>query len=253
MTDPGARVRYLCRDDGVATIELCDAAERNALSESFVAELERALGELAADERARVCVLRGLPEVFCAGGHQDMLVSLSEGAVTPADLVLTRAVLEIPVPTVAAMEGHAVGGGLVLGVACDLVLAARESRYGASFMNMGFTPGMGATALLARALGEHRAAEMMYSGRFFRGNELVHSGMNYVLPRPEVLPKAMDVAQRIAEKPRHALALLKRTLSLGKRLDFERARTVESLMHEICFARPETKELIAANYVGGTK
>jgi polyketide biosynthesis enoyl-CoA hydratase PksI len=141
----------------------------------------------------------------------------------------------------------------VLGVASDIVLAARESRYGASFMNMGFTPGMGATALFARALGEHRAAEMMFTGRFFRGRELEPSGINYVLPRAEVLPKAMDLAASIAEKPRHALTLLKRTLSLGKRLEFERARTVESFMHEICFARPETKELIAADYVGGEK
>jgi polyketide biosynthesis enoyl-CoA hydratase PksI len=159
----------------------------------------------------------------------------------------------VPIPTIAAMAGHAVGGGLIFGLACDLALLGRESRYGCSFMNMGFTPGMGTTQLLARSVGEHRAAEMMYGGQFFKGAELVGSGVNYVLPRAEVLARALELAQRIAEKPRGSLVLLKRTLSLPKRLAFEQARTLESMMHEISFGQPETAALIEDNFAGGTE
>jgi polyketide biosynthesis enoyl-CoA hydratase PksI len=235
--------------DGIVVLHLCDELDRNALSEPFVVELTAALEAVGTDPKAKVCVVRGLDDVFCSGGRKDMLRELAAGRVAASDIMLTRAVLEVPIPTIAAMAGHAVGGGLILGLGCDLVVMARESRYGCSFMNMGFTPGMGTTLLLGQALGEHRAAEMMYGGQFFRGSHFAHgTGVNYVLPRAEVLGKAMGLAQRIAEKPRHALTLLKRTLSLAKRTAFERARTVESMMHEICFSRPETAELIEDNY-----
>jgi polyketide biosynthesis enoyl-CoA hydratase PksI len=244
-----ARITGTRDADGIVVLHLCDETDRNALSEPFVAELSAALQAVGTDPKAKVCLVRGLSDVFCSGGRKDMLRELAAGRVAATDIMLTRAVLEVPIPTIAAMEGHAVGGGLILGLSCDLVLMARESRYGCSFMNMGFTPGMGTTLLLARAVGEHRAAEMMYGGQFFRGTHFAHgTGVNYVLPRVEVLSKAQELAQRIAEKPRHALELLKRSLSLGKRTAFEQARTVESMMHEICFARPETAELIEDNY-----
>ncbi|MBW2528594.1 MAG: enoyl-CoA hydratase/isomerase family protein [Deltaproteobacteria bacterium] len=247
MTD--SRIRLERDDDGVAVLTMQDEAESNALSEPFIEQLLAALEQVGADSGARVCVLRGLEEVFCAGGHKDMLAELAAGRVAASDIMVTRAIIEVPIPTIAAMEGHAVGGGLILGLACDIALLGRESRYGCSFMNMGFTPGMGTTRLLQDAVGEHRAAEMMFGGQFFRGSHFeTCSGINYVLPKHRVWPKALSVAGRIAEKPRHALELLKRSLSLRKRLLFEEARTMESMMHEICFARPETAQLIEENY-----
>jgi polyketide biosynthesis enoyl-CoA hydratase PksI len=254
MTAPNGPLIAGSRDaDGVVVLHLCDAEGRNGLSESFVHELTAALAAVGEDAKARVCVLRGLDDVFCSGGRKEMLRELAAGRIAASDIMLTRAVLEVPIPTIAAMAGHAVGGGLIFGLACDLALLGRESRYGCSFMNMGFTPGMGTTQLLARSVGEHRAAEMMYGGQFFKGAELVGSGVNYVLPRAEVLARALELAQRIAEKPRGSLVLLKRTLSLPKRLAFEQARTLESMMHEISFGQPETAALIEDNFAGGTE
>jgi len=142
-----------------------------------------------------------------------------------------------------------VGGGLALGLCCDLVLMARESRYGCSFMNMGFTPGMGITRLLQLAVGEYMANEMMYGGQFFKGAHFETSaGINYVLPQAKVERKALQLARRIAEKPRAALVTLKSYLSLPRRQAFEETRTIESFMHQLCFARPETAERIRENY-----
>lgn len=242
-------VQTMRPEEGIAVVHLRDAEGKNALSAEMVDQLLPQLWHVAGDPEVRVCILSGLPEVFCSGAAKEMLRDLLDRRVAPTDIMLTRAVLEIPVPTIAAMEGHAVGGGLILGLCCDIAIMAHESRYGCSFMNLGFTPGMGTTRLLQRSVGEHLAAEMMFGGQYFRGSHFTGRGPNYVLPRTQVMPKAEAVARRIAEKPRNALTLLKRSLSLEKRLAFEDARTTEAMMHEICFARPETAALVEEQFV----
>ena len=241
-------------DDGVAVLWLHDEINNNAFTESFVDVMLLQLQEVAQDPSVKVCVFRGLPNVFCAGAHKDLLLELARGSSLPTDIKLSGALLDVPVPTIAAMEGHAVGGGLSLGLCCDMVLMARESRYGCSFMNMGFTPGMGITRLLQDAVGEHIAAEMMFGGQMFKGSHFEQrSKINYVLPKAQVLRKAMSVARRIAEKPRGSVELLKRSLSVRRRQAFEEARTVEAMMHKLSFADPETKRRIQENYARSRK
>ncbi len=243
------KVTLECDEDGVATLTLNDAAGNNALSVACVEALLSRFAELSADTAAKVCLIKGSADVFCSGGDKAMLLGLARGEISTTDIMLTRALLEVPIPTIAVMEGHAVGGGLILGLSADMALMARQSRYGCSFLNMGFTPGMGTTRLLAQAVGELIAAEMMYGGQFFRGSYFEgRSAINYILPRAQVAHKAEQLAARIAEKPRVALELLKRSLSLPKRQAFEEARTSESLMHEICFSRREIVEMIEENY-----
>jgi polyketide biosynthesis enoyl-CoA hydratase PksI len=194
-------------------------------------------------------VLAGLPEVFSSGGSLGMLQALARGEVAPTDIVLGRALLDLPVPAIAAMEGHAIGGGLALGLAADLVIIARESRYGASFMNMGFTPGMGITRLLGHVVSPAIAAELLFAGEAKKGAWFEgRSGFNAILPRAEVLPHARSLAARIAEKPRLSLELLKRTLTLGRRQAFEETHTLESLMHRLSFAGPSVLSRIEEHH-----
>ncbi len=236
-------------DEGVAVIHMRDADNKNAFSAPFVEALTGCLDRVSTDPKSKVCVIQGLDKVFCAGGDQSVLTSLAEGKMAPYDLRLTRAVLEVPVPTIAAMAGHAVGGGLVFGLSCDVVLLGQESRYGCNFMDLGFTPGMGTTRLLQLSMGEYIAAEMMFGAQYFKGRHFEgRAQINYVLPKAEVLEQAMRVAARMADKPRFALELLKRTLAGPRRRAFEDARTTESLMHEICFSQPETLQRIQENY-----
>ncbi len=236
-------------DQGIVTLTMQDRKGNNALGVEFVEALFEELHKLSNNRDAKVCIVKGLEDVFCAGGDQEMLLDLADGNVAPTDIMLSRAMLEVPIPTIAAMEGHAVGGGLALGLCCDIVLMAKESRYGCSFMNMGFTPGMGTTRLLQYAVGEFIAAEMMYGGEFFRGSHFEkNSNINYILPRKKIMRKATQIARRIAEKPRFALELLKNDLSIPKRRAFEESRIHEAAMHQICFSEPETIKLIKENY-----
>jgi polyketide biosynthesis enoyl-CoA hydratase PksI len=238
-----------CASDGVATIEMRDAAGKNAMSAPFVAALLDSFRQVAARDDLKVAVLLGLPEVFSSGASREVLEALVAGAIAPSDLLLSKALLDLPIPTIAAMEGHALGGGLALGLCADIALIARESRYGCPFMNLGFTPGMGITRLLEQVVSPAIAHEMLYAGEPLKGIHFAgRSGFNYILPRAEVRPKALELAARIAEKPRVALATLKRALSLPKRQAFESTRTVEALMHEVTFAQPDVRRLVEEHF-----
>jgi polyketide biosynthesis enoyl-CoA hydratase PksI len=245
------RIIYLQTDgSGIVTIMLADRENRNAFSERFVEELKECLDAAADEPSTKVVVLRGLPDVFAAGASREMLGRLARGEIPPTDIVLTKSLLDVPVPTVSAMEGHATGGGLALGFAADIIVCAKESRYGASFMNLGFTPGMGITGLLEHALSPAVAHELLYTGEFRKGSELGERGqLNHVLPRSQVLDKAYDIASQIADKPRKSLELLKRTLSIGRRQKFEESRTVEALMHAITFSQRDVVDRIEREYV----
>jgi polyketide biosynthesis enoyl-CoA hydratase PksI len=234
---------------GIATVSLDDIAGQNAMSEAFVTQLLERLSEIAVAPQIKVVVLKGLPEVFSGGASLELLEDLVRGRVAPSDILLPRAILDLPVPAIAAMEGHAIGGGFALGLCADLVLIARESRYGCSFINMGFTPGMGTTRLLEHVVTPAIAHEMLFTGQAFKGAHFEgRGGFNYILPRIQVLPKAYELAARIAEKPRATVELLKRALSLGRRQVFEATRTVETFMHQICFAQTDIARLIEKNY-----
>ena len=231
-------------EDGVGVLALQDAESRNALDDAVVRQLEEGLANLGENPAVNVVVLEGLPEVFCSGASRDLLRALADGTRRPTELLLPRRILAVPVPVIAAMQGHAIGGGLAYGICADIVLVARESRYGLTFMNFGFTPGMGTTRLLEQFVSPAIAHEMMYSGHTFKGSHFEgRSGFNYVLPQAEVVSKAHDIAQRIAEKPRPALEALKRTLSLAKRELFEQAYTLETLMHQVTFGSEVSRRL----------
>jgi len=172
--------------------------------------------------------------MFSSGAPRVLLEQLAQGALEPHDIQLPRALLTCPVPVIGAMTGHAIGGGFALGLAADIVLIARECRYGFSFMDLGFTPGMGVTRLCEHVLSPALAHELIYTGELRRGAELAASGgINYVLPAAAVRARAMDVARRIAGKPRAALEALKRTLTLPRRRLFEETITLETLMHQV--------------------
>jgi polyketide biosynthesis enoyl-CoA hydratase PksI len=235
--------------DGLAEIALIDAVGRNALSEELVAELLEKLDRVSCDPNVNVVVLRGQSDVFCSGAPRRLLLDLVSGKTAPVDIVLSKRMLDLPVPVIAAMEGHAVGGGLALGLCADIVLLAEESRYGCNFMDMGFTPGMGITRLLEHVLSPALAFELMMTGELRRGVTFKgNSGINYVLPRSEIWLRAQDLALRIAEKPRKALTMLKRTLSLPRRQAFEATFTLETLMHEVSFAAPDARQRIEDDY-----
>src|SRR5262249_18533138 len=114
--------------EGVVQLTLNDPEQQNRLSPTCCAELEEALAGLAADPDLKVVILAGLPEIFCAGATLETLQAVAAGTAAVADLELPRRLLDFPLPIIAALEGHAVGGGLVLALCCDMRVACESSR-----------------------------------------------------------------------------------------------------------------------------
>lgn len=235
--------------DGVAEIVLADPATGNALGEAMVHAITAAFEAAGRDRSTHAVLLTSEGDSFSSGAPAALLTAFADGTLQPADIRLPRVLLDCPVPVVAAMDGHAVGGGFALGLAADLVVLARECRYGFTFMNMGFTPGMGTTALAEHVLSPAVAHELLYTGELRRGDAFVSSGVNAVLPRGDVRAHARDLAARIAEKPRPALEILKRTLTLPRRRAFDAALTLESLMHQVTLGAPGAADTIRTTYV----
>ena len=236
-------------EESVALLEMNDAETENRLSERLCRELSEALSALALDTSIRALVLRGTRRVFCAGATIEALRRIAGGEIEVRDLTLARQILQFPVPVIGAVDGHAVGGGLVVALCCDITVACENSRYGVNFTELGFTPGMGATALLPALAGSQFAAEMMLTAKFYKGRELKHRNVfTHVVPSNEVMPLASEIAGRIATKPRHVLELLKETLALPRLSALDLAVSRESLMHRICFGRLETARLIDDAY-----
>ncbi len=247
----GDRVQSSEPHPGIAVLTMDDETGNNIFTESFIHDFLEAFDMVENEIDPSVLIIRGNDKVFCGGADKQTLLDLCDGKVVVKDMALSERVVNAEFPVIAAVEGHGVGGGLALALCCDITVFARESRYGAVFMNMGFTPGMGTTTLLPELMGQFIANEMMFSGKRFRGSELEGKGtnINYILPRKDVMKKAMDIALQIAEKNVKSLRILKYTVGLRKRQLLAQARMQEDLMHRISFGFAETKRTIEDMYL----
>jgi len=229
----------------IAVVELADRANSNLFTRELVHELFDAFRRLREAADVHVVVVHGYDSVFCAGGTQQELLGIVEGRVKFDDIPLYRLFLDCETPVIAAMQGHALGGGLAMGLFADVVMLAEESLYSLNFMKYGFTPGMGSTLVAPRKLGAALASEMFFSARGYHGGELRQRGVPFpVLKRQDVIPAAMRLAQEIAEKPLVSLKLLKRRLNADLAAELDAAIREEVGMHEISFAQPEVRRRI---------
>lgn len=225
-------VHLIDLEEGIVELAMRDAVGVNAMSARWVAALLEAYARIAAHPTARVVLLSGLPEIFCSGASRETLSDLLAGRLAPTELTLGRRLLELPLPVVAAAEGHAIGGGFALLVSADLAVIARESRYGANFTALGITPGMGMTRLLEQVVPPALARELLYTGDLRRGATFEGTGsFNGIVPRAEVRARGLVLARALAEKPRDTLIHLKRTLALPRIRAFDEASTHEARMH----------------------
>jgi enoyl-CoA hydratase/carnithine racemase len=164
---------------------------------------------------------------------------------------LPTLLLSIQVPTIAAMAGHAIGGGLIMGLWCDIPVLAEESMYGMNFMALGFTPGPGSILGLEDTLGAPLAHELVLTGRLVKGRELKMNGCplaHAIVPRAEVRTRALSIAQELADIPREALVLLKQVLAERRGRAFREVVKDEVAMQKTLFSSPVTRAEIAERY-----
>jgi len=243
MSDQAVETREI--EPGVVQITMQDRASKNTFSPALAEGLIGAFASVRDQARYKVVILTGYDSYFASGGTKEGLLLLSEGKGKFSDTDFYSLALNCPIPVIAAMQGHGVGGGFSLGMFADFPILSRESIYTTNFMKYGFTPGMGSTFVLPKKLGFSLAEEMMITARTYRGEDLQKRGIPFpVLPRAEVMDYALELARTIAEKPRVSLVTLKDHLVAPLREGLTRAINQELVMHEKTFHQPEVKERI---------
>lgn len=231
-------------EEHIAVITMQDRTNKNMLSDELYQGLIRIFAQIASDESIHAVVLTGYDNIFCMGGMKDNLEEIAEQKALCSDgTFVYRGLLSCPVPVVAAMQGHAFGGGLMLGMFADIIVMAEESIYSANFTRYGFTPGVGTTFILSQKLGDALAQEMMYTANEYQGSELKERGVTIQMrKRSEVLESAIEIARSLAKKPRNTLTTLKK--ELAKRVLTKLPQYIESevAMHQEIFGGSVAKE-----------
>jgi enoyl-CoA hydratase len=214
------------RHDRVLVLVLDDPQRRNALSRELVDEIVAACDGAEADPGIGALVVTGAPPAFCSGADVSSLAALSTAGGAPAgsdDSGTGGALLGIyegflrvlrsRLPTIAAVNGPAVGAGFNLALACDVRLAAESARFDARFLSLGLHPGGGHTWLLERAVGPQAAAAMVLFGEALDGRAAERTGLAWAcVPDADVLERAIRLAARAAEAPAELAATAKATL-----------------------------------------
>ncbi|MDQ1812390.1 polyketide synthase [Massilia sp. CCM 9210] len=245
MGDPIVEVRDL--EAGIVQVTMQDRVNKNTFTDGLIAGLTAAFAGIGARQDCKVVILTGYDSYFSSGGTQEGLRDLFEGKMKFTDKDLYSLALNCPIPVIAAMQGHGIGGGFVMGMFADFVILARESIYTANFMKYGFTPGMGSTFILPQKLGISLAGEMMLTASTYRGEELQKRGVPFpVVARDKVLEQALELARTLAEKPRFSLVTLKDHLVLPLRQQLAAFIEDEIAMHALTFHQPEVKQRIEA-------
>lgn len=250
----------LIRDGDVATLLFDDPERRNAMSRAMGEAFRDRIASLVRDEQLRAVVISGSGRAFSAGGDLDMLDRQAAlGASDPGRAWrgirdemasfyrLFLSVRELPCPTIAAIQGAAVGAGLCVALGCDLRYVAGEAQIGLNFARLGVHPGMAATWSLPRLVGPAQAAELLYTGRLIDGVEAHRIGLaNRVLPASEVLAAAQETAREIAANAPLAVRAIKRALARSEAAPLEDQLQFEATEQARSFETSDAREGLAA-------
>jgi enoyl-CoA hydratase len=238
-------------EDGVGIATFHRPKALNALNSATITELGQALEAVDADRSVRALVVTGSGEkAFVAGADIAEMAALSpleaRRFAERGERALAR--LEaLAVPTIAAVNGFALGGGCELAMACDLVYASDRARFGQPEVNLGLIPAFGGTQRLARRVGPARALEIILTGEMIDAAKAKEIGLALeVLPPDQLLPHALQIARKIASRAPAAVALAKRTLHAGLAVDTVTAGELERQAFSLLFGTEDTREGLKA-------
>jgi polyketide biosynthesis enoyl-CoA hydratase PksI len=241
------KLRWL--DGVIALIEMEDRVSKNRSSNEFMSGIDAAFRAIEANSQTRVVVITGYENYFCCGGTKTELLLVASRQAKFTDFAFYDQLLRCEIPVVAAIQGHAIGGGLVFGAYADVIVLAEECLYSTNFMQYGITPGIGATWVIPYKFGNTLGWEMLLTAKNYFGRELRLRGAPVrIVPKAEVVALSLSLARDIAEKPIVALKELKRAFYESVRNDQTAAVEKELRMQASVFAHAEVIERIQDLY-----
>lgn len=218
----------------------------NALDRQILEELSEAIGEMEQSKEIRALIITGAGRSFVAGadiGAQSRLDPDGGRAWGRYGSQLFRRLELLEIPTIAAVNGFALGGGCELALACDLILASTKAKFGQPEVGLGITPGFSGTQRLARRVGIGKAKEMIFTGDFIRADEAERIGLANKVVLPEALmEEAVAMTRRILKNAPIAVKYSKAAINRGLDTDIDNAIRIENELFAMCFATEDQKE-----------
>lgn len=237
--------------DGVATVTLADPDRRNALTLPMVTEIADLFDDLEADPSVGAVIVTGEPPAFCAGADLSHLSSSADGSAETGLRAIYEGFLRIgrsPLPTLAAVNGAAVGAGMNLALVCDVRLAGTRARFDTRFMQLGLHPGGGHTWMFRRIAGPQAVAAAVLFGDILDGAEAERVGLVWrCVPDDDLLAAAHTMAERAAAAPRELVARTKETIAAMATIDDHSEAVDRELVPQVwSLEQPAFKERVAA-------
>ena len=224
------------RGNGVIVVRMVDRDAKNMYSPELIHGLEAVFAHIEASDAYRAVVLTGYDTYFACGGTRESLLAIQQGTAKFTDAKVYQLPMSCKLPVIAAMQGHAIGGGWTLGMFADLCLFSAESRYISPYMQYGFTPGAGSTLIFPARLGLDLAKETLFTAAEYTGSELRAKGLPHgCCPRGDILPRALALADAIASRDAGDVRALKRYFSAPLLDTVEATYARELAMHDRSF------------------
>ena len=237
--------------DCIAQITLNRPENRNSMDKETMPAFLEAINRVKNDKNLRCLIITGTGSSFCAGADFKSGLVDDRGPLPHETLLEIYSpflkIQEIKIPTIAAMNGHAVGGGFGLGLICDIRIANINSKYGANFARLGLHTGMSISYMLPRIVGMAVANELLFTGRLIDGKTAADIGLvNYALSEQEISTKAWELAREIAASAPVAVRMIKRSVHRGLDWDPTGAAEIETHCQSRTFEMDDASEGISA-------
>ena len=238
------------KQDGIAIVTIDRPEALNALNSTVITELEQVVAALESDRDVRCLILTGEGRSFVAGADI--------GEQYPLDLdggrrwgqrgsALMRRIEKLEFPTIAAVNGFALGGGCELSMACDIRICADTAVFGQPETGLGITPGFGGTQRLARLVSPGMAKQLIYTAKNIKADEAYRIGLvNAVYPLEELMPAAEKLAETIAKNAPIAVRACKKAINDGLQVDMDKAIVIEEGLFGSCFQSADQIEGMSA-------
>jgi len=231
--------------EGIATVTIDRPEVKNALDLETVNEMRAALATCAADETVGVLILTGAGEsAFVSGADiNDIRARGRDEGLAAINSSLFAEIERFPRPTIAAVNGYALGGGCELALACDIRIAADTAKFGQPELGLGIIPGAGGTQRLPRIIGMGRAKHLILTGEIIDAKQALEIGLVTALAPPGQLQiRARELAKRILRQGPLAARLAKVAMNASARVDMDSGLLIETLAQALCYSSEDKIE-----------
>jgi len=239
------------KEDRIAILSINRPKALNALNNDTLVEIDKAVDEIKADDSIDVVIVTGAGDkAFVAGADiafMQNLTAMEARAFGALGQAAFRKLEAMEKPSIAAVNGFALGGGCELAMACDFRIATTSAKFGQPEVGLGITPGFGGTQRLPRLVGPGMAKQMLYTADIIDANEALRVGLvNSVVAPEELMDFVKKIAKRIISKAPVAVRLSKAAANEGMQVDIDRSMTIEADAFGLCFATTDQKEGMGA-------